>query len=218
MKEFRAARMKLMALHWLRERHPDALLTTELAVGKYGDASLDVAAILPDKIVGVEIKGDGDSANRLERQGWVYSRTASEMWLFPAPSLIENAGKHRPRGWGLLRTEGEGVRVRLEVGNWRTGTHLPNAPAALLDILWKPELVATGQALNVAFNPRAACHVIAHQIAEHSTLSEVRPRVCQALIDRDWGRYPRPGMGKIVYRPGDPIPALSPQREKESDE
>ena len=38
MVDYPASRMKIMALRWLRDQYPDALLTAELAVAKYGEA------------------------------------------------------------------------------------------------------------------------------------------------------------------------------------
>ncbi len=198
---YRAAKLKDMALHWLRGRYPDALLIPELCVAKYGDAMIDVGCITPTELIGIEIKGDGDSMSRLERQGWVYSRTASKMYLLPAPSLRAIATKHRPRGWGLIHVEGDTLDCKFHVRE-----PLPNAPAALLDILWKDELLKAGNRVRVSCHHRDTVGHIAGMIAEKAPLAEIRSAVMAELLDRHWASMPPDG--KTVYRPGDALPAI----------
>ena len=206
MSEFPAGRLKIMALHWLRRQYPDALLTTELAVAKYGDAMLDVAAVTETEIVGVEVKGDGDSASRLERQGWTYARSARWMWLLPAPSLRSSATKKKPVGWGLLEPNGDMLLER------HRANLLPNAPAALVDILWKPELVKVAAEFGVPINKKSGCHLIADAVAEAVPLGKLRPTVCRFLRERRWSDLRRDGgmsVSKTVYTATDALPALA---------
>lgn len=48
--------LKPLAAAWLRTRFPDAHIAYELSLAEYGGAQIDVGAICPDQIVGVEIK------------------------------------------------------------------------------------------------------------------------------------------------------------------
>lgn len=201
MEEYPAKKLTVMALHWLRERYPNALLTTELAVAKYGEASLDAAAIMPDQIVGVEVKGDGDSPSRLERQGFSYSRSATRMLLLPAPSIHGRIVKRRPKGWGLLMPDGNALNCRLEAKD-----KLPNAPAALLDILWKEELLVVAKTLNINAKRRETCCRIANNVAELAPLGKIRSAVCEILYNRNWDRFY--GFGKVVYRPESELPKI----------
>ena len=205
MNNYPADRLKVMALHWLRRQYPAALLTTELAVAKYGDAMLDVAAITESEIIGIEVKGDGDSASRLERQGWVYARAARRMWLLPAPSLWTSTTKKKPRGWGLLEPTGGNL------SEYYAADLLPNAPAALVDVLWKPELIKVAAEFGVAINKKSGCHLIADAVAEAVPLGKLRPTVCRFLRERRWSSLPRDGMSKskIVYAAADALPALA---------
>jgi len=199
--DYRASTLKILALHWLRDRHPDALLIPEFCAAKYGDAMIDVAAITPNELIGIEIKGDGDSTARLERQGWVYSRAATRMYLLPAPSLRTKAVVHRPRGWSLIDIENHNLSCKYHVPG-----RLPNAPAALLNILCKAELLRAGKASGVSCHKGSLVHDIANVIAERASLSEIRTAVLAELLNRDWAKMPP--AGKTVYRPGDSLPKL----------
>ncbi len=208
MTDYPAPKLTLMALHWMRSEYPHALLTTELSIGKYGAALIDVAAITERDILGIEIKGDGDSPSRLARQGWVYSRSASKMWLLAAPSIKDRVAKHRPPNWAWLNPEGDGLNCPHPPYG-----RLPNSPAALLEILWKDELLAVAGQLTVNAKRRWNVDRIADLVAETATLETLRPAVCQALLDRDWMRL----LQKKVYRPGDALPETSPIRETENE-
>lgn len=200
MADFPAAKLTALALHWLRERYPNALLMKEFCVEKYAVARIDVGVITEQEIMGVEIKGDGDSASRLNRQGWVYSRAASRMWLLAAPSLRDRVHKHKPPGWNDLFPSDDGLTCP-----YIRPARLANAPAALLDILWKDELLAVGGALGIPCMRHKLVGYIADQIAETAPLGVLRKAVCQALLKRDWTRR----LGKTVWRPGDELPEIA---------
>lgn len=204
MTDHKAPALTVMALHWMREKFPDAMLTTELAVAKYGEASLDVAAITETAIYGVEVKGDGDSPSRLLRQGWVYSRAAHQMWLMPAPSIEKQCDKHRPRGWGLLVIDGPGIKEAVLTYE----TPLPNAAATLSGLLWKPELIKLAKVLGLAFKQSQPSHIISTKMAEEIPLSTIRTNVCQILRKRNWNQGQ---FSKTVYHPGDPLPEIEQQ-------
>ena len=110
--EMRAANLLPLAIDWLRERHPTAIIVTEMSVADWGAARIDVAAITETHIVGVEIKGFGDSLTRLDRQGLAYGMVAREMWLLPCDELAGKVQPKLPYGWGVLEVDGEKVRPK----------------------------------------------------------------------------------------------------------
>jgi hypothetical protein len=188
-----------MASDFLAERHPDALIVRELSIGKWGAALLDIAAICEDMIVGVEIKGEGDSGARLERQGWIYSRAASQMFLLTAPALDKAADKHLPAGWWPLRVV-DGALVRdngvLQLDDVKWGhcygpTWQPNAPAQLCECLITSELRALGKRLVPGHDIGRTVPTMIRAISENAPLAAVRSGVCATLRARDWLKYDR---------------------------
>lgn len=100
-----------LAINWLAETYPGAIIVTELSVSDMGGAMVDVAAITETEIVGVEIKGDGDSPARLKLQGIVYGRVCRRMWLLPSPDMQDRCFAQRPGGWGRLEVWNGKVRA-----------------------------------------------------------------------------------------------------------
>lgn len=106
----RAEELRALAVEWLRETFPGSVIVTELSVADWGGASIDVAAITETHIVGVEIKGEGDSPARLDRQGITYGMAAREMWLLCDESIQAKCFARRPPGWGRLEVWEGSVR------------------------------------------------------------------------------------------------------------
>lgn len=99
-KPISAGQLRDLASAWLEQRHPGAVIVTELSVSDWGGALVDIAAITETHIVGVEIKGAGDSPTRLDRQGLAYGMVIKEMWLLACPTLADKCRARRPAGWG----------------------------------------------------------------------------------------------------------------------
>lgn len=218
-----AGRLLCMAMRWLREQHPDSVIVPELSVGNWGKARIDLAAVCADEIVGVEIKGDGDSPSRLARQGWSYGLVASRVYLLPAPSIASRCDKARPDGWGLLKVTDAGVeRAALDANGRRIGDakRSDNSAAAMAGLFWASEARATwtwwlGQMpdsmRSAAWLPAAkanAVHTIHRAMGEAMPAAVLRRELCRTLRERNWRRTPF-GQVKTVYRPGDDLPTHS---------
>jgi hypothetical protein len=186
--DYPAARLCDMASDWLAARYPGALIVRELSIGSWGKALIDIAAITdePGEIVGVEIKGDGDSTTRVPLQAAVYSKAATRMFILASPNLAGRCKKAAPDAWGHLQVEGEtisfhGDRYGLEPRK------LCEAPAQMLQCLWKPELLDIARFNQIVWGRRMAAHQMAEHLAEHIPLATIRREVCAALRRRNWG-------------------------------
>lgn len=128
----KADALRELAIAWLRDRYPTALIVPEMSIGKWGKAMLDVAAIVPPEpdrylprfrsndprqglghIAAIEIKGEGDSPSRMALQGAAYSKAAQQMWILPCPSLEAKIFRHAPDEWEKLGIR-EGAVVPLK--------------------------------------------------------------------------------------------------------
>ena len=127
-----------LAEGWLRLNYPTSHIVHEMTVGSWGTALIDVAAICDDKIVGVEIKGVGDSPSRLKLQGNMYSRCCRRVFLLSCPSISDRIQKHRPLEWLPLFYENINQEILPRFKGRGEGTGL--APAALAGLIWSREL------------------------------------------------------------------------------
>lgn len=187
--EWPAHRLLAAAREWARTRYPNSILVNEFCVGNWGSSSLDLGIITESEIIGIEIKGDGDSPSRLKLQACAYGRAATRMWLLPAPSLQQRIfAKHVPSGWGRLEIHEDKVRSLL----WRDNEpdRLANAPLQLTECLWKDELRSVSDRLQLASSARLRVDELQTQIAEHRPMADIRREVVAQLRHRNWAaRY-----------------------------
>lgn len=191
-----------LAIEWLRDRYPDALIVPELSIGTWGGALLDVAAITPTEIIGVEIKGEGDSPARMPLQASLYSKAATRMYFLPCPELQARCFKHLPDAWGKLQViDG---RIDLVLTDWQRrcievyqkdkepAKPLCVAPAQLLQCLWRQELDQIARLCGL-ITGKIDVETLRWKIAEAVPLERLRLETCDALRRRQW-------VGKTVYR------------------
>jgi hypothetical protein len=209
----RAPELTRLAAAWLARRHPGAVIVPELSVADWGGARIDVAAITPERIVGVEIKGEGDSPARLDRQGLAYGMVAREMWFLPCAALAKKCFEKAPRGWGKLEVFEGAVRPlntarRLgpmrptstgSAATWSpdtdryrpssacVGGHL--SPAVMCGALWRDELFEIARrCVDPATPGRARVHDLVASIVGKLSADEVHAEMIAALRARTWRR------------------------------
>lgn len=197
----KAAELLPLAIAWLSDRHPGALIVPELSIGTWGGALLDVAAITSAEIIGVEIKGEGDSPARMPLQASLYSKAATRMWFLPCLDLEDRCFKHLPDAWGRLVVR-EGV-IEPALTKWQQtqvdlkwevelAKRLCTAPAQLLQCLWRDELDTIAGLCGV-ITGKVDVETLRWKIAEAVPLEKLRLETCDALRRRRW-------INKTVHR------------------
>ncbi|MCW2309701.1 hypothetical protein [Rhodobium gokarnense] len=202
-----------MAIDWLRVTHPGSIIVTELSVADWRGASLDLAAITETHIAGIEIKGEGDSPARLDRQGLAYGMVAREMWLLCDMSLQEKCFSRRPAGWGRLEIH-EGIvrpyNVAKKLGPLKKhplgGTYYPTvrdesryepdrwypqehqSPHVMCGTLWRDELCAIAKCYQLCSASKAPVHVLTKALCDALPAPLLHDEMIKALRRRVWRR------------------------------
>lgn len=217
-----ADRLRDLAIDWLCERHPDSVVVRELSIADWGGASLDVASITRTHIVGVEIKGEGDSPSRLERQGLAYGMVAREMWLLADESIRGRCHAQKPPGWGRLevwqgrvrplnraqRGDGwektrYGRRLRMVRDDSRydpdTAREQPcQSPWAMCGTLWRDELYEIARRNSVDLGGRKALvGALTEAVCAQLPAPHIHAEMIAQLRQRSW----RGKRGVIDARP-----------------
>lgn len=211
----KAAELREKAKLWLRAKYPDALILHELSLAEYGGALVDVAAITPDRIVGVEIKGEGDGPTRLMRQGYLYSRICRSMFILCDQGVWSKCAKHVPDGWGVLELsppedkfnnykicEASGLATYKYRTPDETGYGL--ASAALAAMPWTKEY-RQFELLVKANLPETKAKFIG-AVAEKYPVRTIERAVCGVLRQRNWE-------GKPVDRPASLVEEITAKKQ-----
>lgn len=205
----RAGELRLLAIDWLAETYPGSLIVPELSIGTWGSALLDVAAITESEIIGVEIKGEGDSPARLRLQAALYSKAATRMFLLPCADMEARCFKHIPAAWGRLCIR-EG-RAEPALTPWQQrqkdlgwgfdlAERLSTSPHQLLQCLWRNELDEIAR-LESVITGKVDVEALRWKLAESVPLERLRSRVCYALRHRGWNRARARGCNGVVWSP-----------------
>jgi hypothetical protein len=105
-----------------------------------GRSRADVVMVLPEALVGIEIKSDADSYTRLESQVKDYDHYFDYNYVVVGSSHGAHIGEHVPPHWGMISVE------ELEDGGLdfyviREAARNPGVdPLRKLALLWRPEL------------------------------------------------------------------------------
>ncbi|MEM9765077.1 MAG: hypothetical protein AAF968_21685 [Pseudomonadota bacterium] len=208
----RASELRDLATDWLREYAPNSLIVNELSVADWGGASIDVAAITETQVVGVEIKGEGDSPTRLDRQGLAYGMVAREMWLLPDASIASKCLERKPPGWGRLEIWDGACRpmnMATKLGEpikTAHGQRWPNvrddsrydpdkawpqqhlSPHVICGALWHDELTEIARRYNLVGRARVNVAPLIEKIVESLPVGIIHDEMIAALRQRKWRR------------------------------
>lgn len=208
----KAGELTGLTVEWMKAAYPGSIIVTELSVDDWGGARIDVAAITDTEVVGVEIKGDGDSPSRLELQGLIYGKVARRMWLLVSPdgTLADRCEKKRPKGWGRLEIFDGTVRpknVARKLGSVEETTHgtrqgwvpdpdtykpdtafqyLRQCPWAMCGTLWRDELYEIARLHGVQVKGRALVGSLTAAIVEQMPVPKLHDAMIDQLQKRMW--------------------------------
>lgn len=209
----RAPELLKLAIDWLRETYPQSIIVPEMSVSDWGGAMIDVAAITDEMIVGIEIKGEGDSPTRLELQGQKYGQVARRMWLLPTPegTLAARCDKKAHPSWGRLELHEGAVRPRniaTKLGPWeedergRKGrSRIPDPdrynfskpglsrmlnPWAICGTLWREELYRIAKAQGMPVNSKTNVGPLTDMLVKSLPVERLHDLMIEQLRQRVW--------------------------------
>lgn len=176
---------------------------------RMGGSRADIVVVLPDAIVGIEIKSDADTYARLESQVADYDLYFDHNYVVVGTRHALHIEEHVPEHWGILTVELEEVSISCtEQGAEEQGMEERSAAEAeyapdfyllrraqpnphldwkkKLSMLWRPEL-AHIQELNAlpAYKSLSKANLI-DRILEKVPQEILQPQICEELFQRDY--------------------------------
>ncbi len=178
-----------LALHrQLQDLHgppPGALILDELGLCQ-GSVRVDVA-LVNDRLNGYEIKGDGDSLERLAGQAAIYNRVLEMASIVVAERHLARATLIVPRWWGIAVASRCNNAVEIA---WLRSAAVNTCvdPISLAQLLWRDEILSymsqLGLDIGLRSKPRRTLWA---RLAEALTLGELTDLVRETLKRRgDW--------------------------------
>lgn len=192
---------------FLEERYGKVRILEEKTVG---NSRADVVMVIPDKIVGIEIKSDADTYTRLESQVADYDLYFDQNIVVVGSTHAGHVAEHVPDYWGIISveeydtgiksgTDGKPDAEGLEDGVSDKLTHKidfyvvremqPNPRADLLRtirILWRPELAHIQETYSLPMYKGKSKDFVRTLIVDRLPAEIVHHEISEILFERDY--------------------------------
>ena len=192
---------------FLEERYGKVRILEEKIVG---NSRADVVMVIPDKIVGIEIKSDADTYTRLESQVADYDLYFDQNIVVVGSTHAGHVAEHVPDYWGIISVEEYDTGIKsdadgkpdaegLEDGVSDKLTHKidfyvvremqPNPRADLLRtirILWRPELAHIQETYSLPMYKGKSKDFVRTLIVDRLPAEIVHHEISEILFERDY--------------------------------
>jgi len=149
----------------------------------------DVMVVLPDSLVGIEIKSDADTYARLERQVKDYNRFFDFNYLVVGSTHARHAAEHVPDFWGIISAEE--LEAGIDFLVLREPSENKRAQKTYkmkrkLSILWRPELAHLQEINNMPKYKQRSKDFVINKIMEKVDWNMLHSQISEELFERDY--------------------------------
>ena len=148
-----------------------------------GSAVCDVMAVT-DKLIGFEIKSDGDNYQRLERQIYSYNKFFDKNYIVVSQRHIVSAETKVPKHWGIIYIVDDGIEIARKAGK---NDHVSRR--SQLSLLWKLELKNLLIKNNLPLFAQKEKGYISDKIDQMIDEKILGPQIAYELLHRDYSIY-----------------------------
>lgn len=192
---------------FLEERYGKVRILEEKTVG---NSRADVVTVIPDKIVGIEIKSDADTYTRLESQVADYDLYFDQNIVVVGSTHAGHVAEHVPDYWGIISVEEYDTGIKSDTGGKPDAEGLkegvsdklthkidfyvvremqPNPRADLLRtirILWRPELAHIQETYSLPMYKGKSKDFVRTLIVDRLPAEIVHHEISEILFERDY--------------------------------
>lgn len=170
---------------FLEERYGKIRVIEEKTMGR---SRADVVMVMPEKLVGIEIKSDADTYARLGRQIEDYEKYFDANIIVVGSTHALHVREHVPDTWGIISVELMGNELDFYVV--REMRENPNREMMKkLSILWRPELASIQKKNGLFAYQQKSKEFVRKKIAELVPEELLGKQVSQELFERDYTQF-----------------------------
>ena len=177
--------IRILLFDYLDRRFPKVRTFEEKSMGH---SRSDVVALLPNVIIGIEIKSDADSYTRLSTQVKDYDKYFDINFIVVGSSHLAHVHEHIPPYWGILlvdQTEEEPIIRQVR-------SPKPNPKVKLrtqLFFLWKRELRLLLRANRLSLYVNKKRTAMEKALLFFVTPQKLKRQMCYLLFERDYSIF-----------------------------
>lgn len=167
---------------YLEERFGKTRMFEEKVIGR---SRADVFMLTEHQFIGLEIKSDADTYQRLERQVRDYDQYFDANYVVSGKSHQQHIEEHIPKHWGILVVREEGGKAEIE--EMRSALENPKKKCLLqLSLLWKRELFRLLDQNQLPKYRQKSRGFIGKALMERVDWMILKDQLCQELFERDY--------------------------------
>lgn len=168
---------------FLEERYGKVRILEEKTVG---NSRADVVMVIPDKIVGIEIKSDADTYTRLERQVADYDLYFDMNIVVVGSTHASHVAEHVPEYWGIVSVE-EDYTSNIDFYVVREMQTNPKADLLrTIRVLWRPELAHIQETYSLPMYKGKSKDFVRTLIVDRLPAEIVHHEISELLFERDY--------------------------------
>ncbi len=170
---------------FLEERNQRLRILEEIVIGK---TRVDVIAVTPDSICGIEIKSDADTYARLARQVRDYNRYFDYNIVVAGESHGTHIAEHVPDYWGIITVGEENGPDFYILRNPKPNPKRERAVKLRnqMSLLWRPELAHILELNHMPKYAQMSKENVIHRIIENVPEELLKRQMSDELIERDY--------------------------------
>lgn len=167
---------------FLEERYGKTRMMEEKQIGR---SRADILMVLPDSLVGIEIKSDADTYARLSRQVADYDLYFDRNFVVAGSAHAGHIEEHVPPWWGIITVEPAGGQADFYV--LREAKVNPNRNRKQkLSLLWRPELAHIQERNHMPKYRDKSKWFVIRKILEQVPEERLDLQISEELFERDY--------------------------------
>lgn len=167
---------------YLEERFGKTRMLEEKRIGR---SRADTLMVTDNTFIGLEIKSDADTYERLKRQVRDYDRYCDENYVVIGKSHEKHVEEHVPKYWGVLTVAVAGGEVVVE--EKRSASPNPKVKKERqITLMWRPELQRLLEQNHLPKYKQKSKRFVQQKLLEKMEWEVLKPQMCGELFERDY--------------------------------
>lgn len=167
---------------YLEERFGKTRIFEEKRMGR---SRADIVMLTQSQLIGLEIKSDADTYERLKRQIRDYDKFCDVNYVVIGKTHEKHIDEHIPAHWGVLVVELDGKDISI----------LEKRPACQntkmkreyqITFLWRPELQHLLELNRLPKYKQKSKKFVQQKLLEKTDWNQLKPQMCEELFQRDY--------------------------------
>ncbi|MCR1842580.1 sce7726 family protein [Murimonas intestini] len=167
---------------YLEERFGKTRVFEEKTIGK---SRADILLLTEKQIIGLEIKSDADTYERLKRQIRDYNKFCDANYIIIGKSHEKHVEEHIPKEWGILTVQARDKNVCIEEKR-PAQENLKMKKEQQISLMWRPELQHLLEINHLPVYRQKSKKFVQQKLLEKLDWENLKIQMCEELFERDY--------------------------------